>query len=218
MLNCSIHHKIKHNQQQQQQKRRTKSNHTFTTNESETLSQLGAETKVHSQSNQPATICQSSDSIVNAGGGGGGDVRVSSEEEDEFFEALESHDDLDNQNECFNDNTTTEEGGFMSRGTNCDESDRSEEVMVDEISSTQPRSHKLTEGSYSRIEGGVKTQYDGLATEDTGANTSDGSHGDADRGSLGRLKLCGDLVLVATGDPMYIPVTQVRLDKRHHMM
>ena len=32
------------------------------------------------------------------------------------------------------------------------------------------------------------------------------SGGDAD---LGRLKRCGDLVLVATGEPMYIPITQV---------
>ncbi len=34
-----------------------------------------------------------------------------------------------------------------------------------------------------------------------------GSHSDTER--VGALKPCGDLVLVATGEPLYIPVTQV---------
>ena len=34
--------------------------------------------------------------------------------------------------------------------------------------------------------------------------------GDMEESALGRLRPCGDLVLVATGKPMYIPITQVK--------
>lgn len=56
-----------------------------------------------------------------------------------------------------------------------------------------------------------KTEEIDPAPVDSPGSSIDGAHElESESGRSGILKRCGDLVLVATGEPLYIPITQVK--------
>lgn len=134
--------------------------------------------------------------------------------DDEFYEALEEHEEdvgqgvssqtVEDEDECGerdergNDEKQIQDGTFQS-------------ITVNE-SITIPDSN--IGGHVTGISGHVTDESDrvtgksGHVIDKSGHVT--GISGHVTDESMGRLQLCGDLILIATGHPLYIPVTQVR--------
>ena len=149
------------------------------------------------------------------------ELRPTSESsDDEFYEAQETHEEDDRDGESAE--------GESSSPAHAAEEEREEEKdsepkkkLQTENGGPQSTCTSASAGATLNVqsESGISDEG-GEQADDVGSSgsvpgdsgdggRSDGGGGGGDDGRLGRLRPCGDLVLVTTGEPMYIPVTQV---------
>ena len=253
MLNCSILHKIKH---QQHDRQRPRVNHVAPyTNESSSpalkthhgssVSQCmppNSTTTTSKNSNgETATTARESDGAVptrpisdsgsslrpsprdEEGGRSSGD-----ESEDEFFEALEDHDTEDDDGGI--GVSSSSQVGKRGLGEGGGEEEEKMEGERERKKGQGGKVERKKEGDETRgkMEGEGEMRREGETgsvskqqTEDqpvggaVGGDEGQGGRadvvGESGGEGMGRLMPCGDLVLIATGEPMYIPVTQVHI-------
>ncbi len=91
-----------------------------------------------------------------------------------------------------------------SEGSDTDEDEFFEALESQERNS--PGSDEAQNMDEDKVEeGGASVSDPGDSSEKMSSNV------ESESGRCGVLKQCGDLVLVATGEPLYIPITQVRI-------
>ena len=237
MLNCSILHKIKH--QQQHSRAQPIANHVAPY--SSNLSSSAPETRQQSSLSQP-TPRNSATTTIGTGREGeracpqpdgavpisdsGTSLRLRPEEErrqgssedgseDEFFEALEDHDQVEEEGEGEGGEEEEAVTGASSQEAERGEGGRGGEREMGgkgEVGGEKKR-EKRERGKGERKEQQTSDEtVSGAAGGDEGERGSGGEDVAGERGGgegKGRQELCGDLVLIATGEPMYIPITQV---------
>ena len=162
-------------------------------------------------------------------GEGGGDrkksmetkseLRLTSESsDDEFYEALETHQEDDRDGESAEGESSSPPHAAEEEREEEKDSEPNEKLQTGNggpqstsasagaTPNVQPESGVSDEGGEQADDGGSSSSVPGDSGD---GGRSDGGGGGGGDGRLGRLKPCGDLVLVTTGEPMYIPVTQV---------
>ena len=141
----------------------------------------------------------------------------SSDNDDEFFEALEDQEEEKESESHFVDgedvvsHTCTEVAGREREERGGGETERKEaDGRIEQAGDASVGDLAMGE----RDVGVTCDSSEGRSGEggEGGDNCEggEGREGGEGGGAMGRLRLCGNLVLVATGEPMYIPVTQVR--------
>ena len=133
-----------------------------------------------------------------------------SDSEDEFYEALESQEDDTEAREDALQMKVLETGqsGQATGSTGLTASaDTEPQTPASEVAAVVQSS----EESDSKLEEESQTEISEPTPDPLGMSSSSGGRGDAAMTTerVGALKPCGDLVLLATGEPLCIPVTQV---------
>ena len=245
MLNCSIRHKVAHQHKRSTLPHRPASNttgpslspprtHTHNSTSTSTIAAsaglVGNEWKSHVSRGVVGNVQPTAE--LGSGKDVGEEERdpvsnvvsstddcVSSSDEDEFFEALEDH--KDNNGRELHVHVSVEETASMSHArVEQSKLERVGEAKEDEdrIVSTSVVGRSITREN--ACVPGDSVPGESVHGDSVPGDSVPGDSGDISEvgGAMGRLRLCGDLVLVATGDPMYIPVTQVNQGLMHYLL
>ena len=120
-----------------------------------------------------------------------------SDDDDEFFEALENHEEEE------------EEEGVQSSSQT-----RHREIMRGRVGEKEGEGERETDiksqqGILNRLKVSAADAVGGVSERESSPEVHVASEAGDEGDAMGRLQLCGDLVLIATGEPLYVPVTQV---------
>ena len=149
--------------------------------------------------------------------------------EDEFFEALEDHDaeeEEDSGGITVSSSSQVGERGLEEGGGEEEEKMEGERERK-KGSGGKVEGKKEGEETRGKMEGEGEGETNSVSQQQTedrsdepvggavGGDEGEGGRagvvGGSGREGMGRLQQCGDLVIIATGEPMYIPVTQVNI-------
>ena len=205
MLNCSILHKIKHQPQQQQQQQQEEEGSTHNHLNPPTNTSPSPASRTHRQSLELQHTPSSTTASGERGGEREGEGTYPQQEREVPTRPISDSSSrlLPREEE--------KEGG---RSSNDDESDdeffEALEDHEEEEDVGDPTLPPLQREPGDRKE--EEEEREGRR-EREGEVEREERQGTEDKPD-GRLQLCGDLVLIATGEPMYIPVTQVSIKPR----
>ena len=252
MLNCCIQHKLAHEQKlntphlqshSQSQVKFPETDSHSTVNSStvqptdsySTPEKLAQNLEKSSEFLTPASSLVFTQQEVDAGGGS--PSRSPSGSEDEFYEALESQEQVsfsarDASTLDGRDSNFLEDGEMDIDSENvsgrADEELKGEQIRIEssepltlglgeniDKAHSQPTEEthpQSTEETHSQFSGEIESRTKESQHEVVESHLPPDRHdGGVASERVGALQPCGDLVLIATGEPLYVPITQVRL-------